>query len=90
LLATIHLFAGTYVRERLDIPQWEPRMKEWDPVVATYIYRTEAGEPYLRVQRTAAKKFWQQHWTGSAWQRGKPKGPKIPYRLPQKGAIRQS
>jgi hypothetical protein len=80
-----------YVRQRLGMPQWEPRKRSGngrdgrgqDHVVATYIYRTETGEPYLRVQRTAAKRFWQQYWTGTVWQLGKPKGPKIPYRLPE-------
>jgi 5S rRNA maturation endonuclease (ribonuclease M5) len=76
-----------YVRERLGQPQWRPNggndHYERDPVVANYIYRTADGKPYLRVQRTASKKFWQQHANGSGWQSGAPKGPRIPYRLPE-------
>jgi hypothetical protein len=52
-------------------------------VVASYIYKTADGKPYLRVQRTAAKKFWQQHLNGAGWEKGAPKGPRIPYRLPE-------
>lgn len=51
-------------------------------VVAEYIYSNEDGEPYLRVQRTNNKQFPQSHWDGKKWQWGKPKGPKIPYFLP--------
>src|SRR5262249_23659577 len=40
------------------------------------------GSNYLRVQRTNQKNFWQSHWTDAGWARGKPEGPKIPYRLP--------
>lgn len=50
---------------------------------ADYVYELEDGSPYLRVRRTADKRFFQQHWTGSEWRNGAPAGPKIPYRLPQ-------
>lgn len=40
-------------------------------VTAEYVYRQEDGEPYLRVQRTDRKDFWQSHWTGAAWSKGK-------------------
>jgi AAA domain/Toprim-like len=91
----VHSFAGDdpiickdYVRERLGQPQWQPRGGngyERDPVIASYIYKNANGKPYLRVQRTAAKKFWQQHLNGdgTGWQKGAPKGPRIPYRLPE-------
>jgi len=91
----VHSFAGDdpimckdYVREKLGLPQWQPgngkgNGHDHDPVVASYIYRTADGKPYLRVQRTAAKKFWQQHANGAGWQRGAPSGPRIPYRLPE-------
>jgi hypothetical protein len=67
---------------------WEPRKgnghsQQWDDVTAEYIYRDADGNPYLRVQRTAEKKFWQHHWAGSGWQKGAPRGPRIPYRLPE-------
>ena len=48
-----------------------------------YIYELEDGTPYLRVRRSADKRFFQQHWTGSTWENGAPSGPKIPYRLPE-------
>jgi hypothetical protein len=48
---------------------------------AEYVYRLEDGTPYLRVNRTPDKQFYQAHWTGSEWVSGAPKGPKIPYRL---------
>jgi putative DNA primase/helicase len=52
-------------------------------VAAEYIYRTETGDPYLRVLRLEPKSFRQMHWNGSGWVAGKPEGPKIPYRLPE-------
>jgi 5S rRNA maturation endonuclease (ribonuclease M5) len=60
--------------------------RSYSPFVAQYIYKQENGEPYLRVCRTANKQFPQFHWDGSAWVKGKPKGPKIPYRLPELAA----
>src|SRR5262245_50887342 len=70
----VHSFAGDdpiickdYVRERLGQPPWPPSRgngHDRDPVVASYIYRTADGKPYLRVQRTIAKRFWQQHFDG--------------------------
>ena len=57
--------------------------QQWNYVTAEYIYRDADGNPYLRVQRTAEKKFWQHHWTGSGWRKGAPRGPRIPYRLPE-------
>jgi hypothetical protein len=84
----IHSFANDdamecrdYVRERLGEPQWKPNGGH-DPVTASYVYETAEGKPYLRVQRTASKRFWQQHFDGSGWQPGAPKGARIPYRLP--------
>ena len=50
---------------------------------AVYIYRDANGAPYLRVVRSSAKKFWQSHWDNGRWLKGKPAGPKIPYRLPE-------
>jgi len=47
-----------------------------------YVYQRADGQPYLRVNRTAAKGFWQEQWDGSAWIKGAPKV-KIPYRLPE-------
>jgi putative DNA primase/helicase len=52
-------------------------------ITASYIYRDADGAPYLRVVRTSAKQFPQYHWENGRWRLGKPKGPKIPYRLPE-------
>jgi hypothetical protein len=84
-----------HVRSKLGIT-WTPKPKAAsDSIVrmvrrvaptsqaADYVYELEDGTPYLRVRRTADKRFFQQHWTGSAWQNGAPEGPKVPYRLPQ-------
>ena len=49
---------------------------------AAYVYQLADGQPYLRVNRTAAKGFWQEQWDGSTWIKGAPKT-KIPYRLPE-------
>jgi 5S rRNA maturation endonuclease (ribonuclease M5) len=55
----------------------------YSPVIAQYVYKQADGTPYLKVCKTENKKFLQFHWNGSAWIAGKPKGPKIPYRLPE-------
>jgi Protein of unknown function (DUF3631) len=55
----------------------------YSPVIAQYIYRQADGAPFLKVCKTENKKFLQSHWDGSAWIKGKPKGTKIPYRLPE-------
>lgn len=91
----VHSFAGDdaltckdHVRGKLGIP-WTPNGRaafsgrEKASKAAEYVYQLEDGTPYLRVKRTADKKFYQQHWTGSAWENGAPTGPKIPYRLPE-------
>jgi hypothetical protein len=53
-------------------------------IIAEYIYRQPDGTCYLRVQRTDPKgAFPQSHWAESGWVSGKPRGPKIPYRLPE-------
>jgi hypothetical protein len=79
-----------YVRQRLGLPPWEPKRNsngysngQKSYFVAEYIYKLADGTPYLLVKRTPDKSFPQYHWTGSAWQKGKPQGPKIPYRLPE-------
>jgi putative DNA primase/helicase len=51
--------------------------------VAEYIYKQIDGTPYLKVCKTEDKAFPQFHWDVNAWVKGKPKGPKIPYRLPE-------
>ena len=51
--------------------------------VNEYVYRDAGGTPYLRVVRTSAKQFPQYHWEGGHWVKGKPTGPKLPYRLPE-------
>ncbi|MFK4530137.1 5S rRNA maturation endonuclease (ribonuclease M5) [Bradyrhizobium japonicum] len=56
-------------------------------VLAEYIYRDQNGEPFLKVRKcrdgTGKKQFPQYYWDGNGWVKGKPDGPKIPYRLPQ-------
>jgi DNA polymerase len=51
--------------------------------VTSYTYQDESGTNYLRITRTSAKKFPQSHWENGRWLKGKPAGPKIPYRLPE-------
>ena len=52
-----------------------------------HVYRTETGEPYLRVQKcldeNGKKQYPQAHWDGKQWEKGKPKSAKLPYHLPQ-------
>ena len=55
--------------------------------LAEYVYRDADGEPYLLVRKyldgNGKKQFPQFHWDGTQWLKGKPAGPKIPYRLPE-------
>lgn len=88
-----------YVRDRAGLSKWEPQKpgsannsigrmmsRSTRPIAkagtapATYVYRLEDGTPYLRVVRPG---FYQAHWTGKDWVNGAPRGPKIPYRLPE-------
>jgi hypothetical protein len=56
-------------------------------VLGEYIYRDENGEAFLRVRKcrdeAGKKQYPQSHWDGNGWAKGKPDGPKIPYRLPE-------
>jgi 5S rRNA maturation endonuclease (ribonuclease M5) len=55
--------------------------------IAEYIYRTESGEPFLRVRKYLdeknKKQYPQAHWQDGKWANGKPAGAKLPYRLPE-------
>jgi putative DNA primase/helicase len=57
--------------------------RQWGRNTDTYIYLDEHNAPYLKVVRTSAKQFPQFHRVNGHWVKGKPKGPKIPYRLPE-------
>ena len=50
------------------------------PFIVEFIYKQADGTPYLKVCKTADKQFPQFHLEGTKWVKGKPKGPKIPYR----------
>ena len=79
-----------YVRERCGLPAWKPNGQTNGStrprVIAEYVYKLAYGSPYLRVARTDTKQFWQSHWDGKQWVKGKPAGEKIPYRLPELAA----
>ena len=94
-----HSFAGDdwkacrdHVRKKLGLPEpkSEPQQKtgggKWS-VLGEYIYYDQNGERFLKVRKcrdgTGKKQFPQYHWDGNGWAKGKPDGPKIPYRLPQ-------
>lgn len=56
-------------------------------IVAEYIYLDKNNENYLMVKRTDSKTFPQFQWVKTGllkgqWERGAPRGPKIPYFLP--------
>ncbi len=51
--------------------------------VAEYTYRHADGTPYLKIKRTSTKQFPQYHLMGTTWVKGAPKGPRVPYRLPE-------
>lgn len=74
-----------WIRKQLGLPRWRASGRSNGPSVGVtdYVYRQADGAPYLRVRRTADKRFWQQSWDGASWVNGAPKGSKIPYRLPE-------
>jgi DNA polymerase len=51
--------------------------------IAFFVYRHANGQPYLGVKKTSTKQFPQFHVENGRWVKGPPKGPKIPYRLPE-------
>jgi hypothetical protein len=51
--------------------------------VTEYVYRDEHGRPHSKVVRKEPKSFPQYRWENGVWKPGKPKGEKIPYRLPE-------
>jgi hypothetical protein len=63
--------------------------KAWTEL-AEYVYLDQNGERFLRVRKcrdeTGKKQFPQYRWDGNGWAKGKPDGPKIPYRLPELSA----
>ena len=83
-----------HVRTKLGLPPFEPKKKNgkartgatWT-MLAEHIYRDEHGAPYLLVKKcrdgAGKKQFPQYHWDGTQWIKGKPPGPRIPYRLPE-------
>jgi Protein of unknown function (DUF3631) len=92
----VHSFAGDdpiacrdYVRRKLGAPEFEKKKanggaRPYSPTIAKYVYRLKDSTPYLQVHRLADKSaFPQYHWDGEKWISGKPKGPKVPYMLPQ-------
>jgi 5S rRNA maturation endonuclease (ribonuclease M5) len=87
-----------HVRQQLGLPEFQAKKPNGNgggngsgaapwKFISEHIYKTETGEPYLRVQKyldeNGKKQFPQSHWDGKQWIKGKPEGPKIPYRLPQ-------
>jgi AAA domain len=52
-------------------------------VTTIFTYRDADGAGYAQVHRTPDKNFWQKHWDGGQWVKGKHPNGKIPYRLPE-------
>jgi hypothetical protein len=96
-----HSFAGDdwkacreHVRIKLGLPAFVAKKlngngsgaEPWK-FIAEYVYRDEAGEPYLKVSKyldeNGKKQYPQSHFENGAWAKGKPPGAKIPYRLPE-------
>jgi hypothetical protein len=79
-----------WVRKQIGLPDWKPNGKAnghggkpKDPIVAKYTYEDETGAAVLIVNRTKAKKFYQQHLDEHAqWAWGGiPERAKVPFRL---------
>jgi hypothetical protein len=57
-----HERASGYGGDGRDGDNYSSGERPWGSAAAEYIYRTESGEPYLRIVRTSAKQFPQFHW----------------------------
>jgi Protein of unknown function (DUF3631) len=93
----VHSFAGDdfkacrdHVRAKLGLPEPKQKKNSSDKAwaeIAEYIYYDEHGERFLKVRKCrdgdGNKQYPQYHWDGNGWAKGKPSGPKIPYRLPE-------
>jgi putative DNA primase/helicase len=94
----VHSFAGDdpvacrdHVRRKIGLSTTTTKKKKakggarpFSPTIAKHVYRLADSTPYLQVHRLADKSgFPQYHWDGEKWISGKPKGPKVPYLLPQ-------
>ena len=77
--------SGSIANSKLKKPQLPavrgPKVKR--TIDSEFIYRQANGTPYLRVLKTKPKGFFQTQPVGNRWKNGKPKGPEIPYRLPE-------
>lgn len=83
-----------HVRNLLGLPERKPEPLQktnggkaaWT-MLAEYVYHDQNGQPYLKVRKyrddSGKKQFPQYHWDDNGWAKGKPHGPKIPYRLPE-------
>jgi putative DNA primase/helicase len=87
-----HSFAGDddfeckdYVRDKCGLPTWKPK-KQADSKDVDYIYRDENSLPYIKITRrykNGRKDFPQSRWDGKTWVFGTKDKTKIPYRLPE-------
>jgi hypothetical protein len=89
----VHSHAGDDPLRCKDFVRDKLRMKPWTPkgngarCIAEYVYHDQDEKPYLKVRRLelpdGSKSYPQAHWDCGQWVAGKPKGRKIPYRLPE-------
>ena len=85
----VHSFAGDddvickdYVRKKLGMPAFEPKKPNGGTNAPWTILHEHI---YLR-KPNGEETYAQAHWDGRQWVKGKPKGAKQPYRLPQLAA----
>ena len=92
----VHWFAGDdpiacrdHVRAKLGLRPFSPKAakkSDWGEEVARYVYKLADETPYLLVKKFVSadgrKNFPQFRWQGDSWVKGKPDGPRVPYRLP--------
>ncbi len=90
-----HSFAGDdwkacrdHVRRKLGLSEPKKQNKTGSGVwttLAEFVYLDEAGDEFLKVKKCrdpkGKRQFVQYHWEKNGWVKGKPKGPKVPYRL---------
>jgi Protein of unknown function (DUF3631) len=91
----VHSFAGDdfkacrdHVAAKLGLrePKKNGGGKAWT-LISEHVYLDRNGERFLKVRKyidtNGKKQYPQYHWDGNGWAKGKPEGPKIPYRLSQ-------
>ena len=75
-----------YVRDKLGLPRWKPRIVKNNETNVEYVYRDEHDKPVIKILRrykNGRKDFPQFRWENEKWAIGTKGITRVPYNLPQ-------